>query len=169
MKKSIFLLIFPMLLISQSCGLYKLNGASTIGLKTINVHFFENNAQLVVANLSQNFTEALKERIRSTTALGIVRGEANANLEGRITGYSITPAAIQATENNRAPIAGLNRLTITVSAKYTNEVDPTLNFEQLFSQSQDFSGDVSTREQALILEINKQLTEDIFNKAFANW
>lgn len=169
MRKNILFLILPLLLISQSCGLYKLNGASTVGLKTINVHFFENNAPLVVANLSQTFTEALKERIRSTTSLGIVRGEANANFEGRITGYSITPAAIQATENNQAPIAGLNRLTITVNVKYTNSVDLTLNFEQSFSRHQDFSGDVSAREQTMIQEINKQLTEDIFNKAFANW
>jgi hypothetical protein len=169
MRKYFFLLILPLLMISQSCGFYKLSGASTVGLKTINVHFFENTAPLVVSNLSQTFTEALKERVRSQTSLSIVRAEADANFEGRITGYSITPAAIQATDNNRAPIAGLNRLTITVNVKYTNDVDPKLNFEQSFSQYTDFTGDVSTREQGLIQELNKRLAEDIFNKAFANW
>jgi hypothetical protein len=39
---------------TQACTI-KLNGASTQGLKTINVGYFENNAQLVVGNLSQNF------------------------------------------------------------------------------------------------------------------
>src|SRR5690606_26557890 len=123
----------------------------------------ENTAPLVVSNLSQTFTEALKERVRSQTSLSIVRAEADANFEGRITGYSITPAAIQATDNNRAPIAGLNRLTITVNVKYTNEVDPKLNFELSFSQYPDFTGDVSSREQGLIQELNKRLAEDIFN------
>ena len=33
----------------------------------------------------------------------------------------------------------------------------------------DFTGDIANQEQNLITTINKQLTEDIFNKAFANW
>src|SRR3954467_14864373 len=91
---TVFLLFF-----NQSCTV-KLTGASTIGLKTINVGYFENNSQLVVGYLSQQFTEALKDRIRSTTSLSIVQGEADASLSGTITGYSIAPVSIQATNNN---------------------------------------------------------------------
>lgn len=131
--------------------------------------FFENTAPLVVNNLSQLFTEALKDRIRSQTRLSLVRGESDATLEGRITGYSIAPAAIQATADNRAPVAGLTRLTITVNAKYTNIANKKYNFEESFSRYKDFSGDIASQEQALIVAINKQLTEDIFNRAFANW
>ena len=157
-----------LVLFTQSCTI-KLNGASTQGLKTINVGYFENNAPLVVGNLSQNFTEALKSRIRTTTSLSIVQGEADASMTGSITGYTIEPVSIQATNNNVAPIAGANRLTITVSVTYTNKADKKNNFTQSFPAFADFTGDIANREQSLIATINKQLTEDIFNRAFANW
>lgn len=169
MKRLFLLLIVPLVLFNQSCS-YKLNGASIPPeLKTINIMFFENNAPLVVSNLSQLFTEALKDRIRSQTRLSLVRGEADATLEGSITGYSIAPAVVEATSNNQAPVASRTRLTITVNVKYTNIADKKLNFEKSFSRYKDFAGDLSSQEQGLIVDINKQLTEDIFNAAFANW
>jgi hypothetical protein len=169
-KRVIFVLVTvsTLVLFTQSCTI-KLNGASTQGLKTINVAYFENNAPLVVNYLSQQFTEALKDRIRSTTSLSIVQGEADASLSGTITGYSIEPVSIQATTNNVAPIAGATRLTITVNVVYTNKADKKNNFTQSFPAFADFTGDISAQQQNLITTINKQLTEDIFNKAFANW
>jgi hypothetical protein len=171
MLKKCLLLLLPLLLTSTACTYRLALNGSTIPVdqKTINVMFFENNAQLVVNNLSQLFTEALKNRIRSQTRLSLVRGEADATLEGQITGYTIAPAAVQATNDNRAPIAGLTRLTITVKAKYTNINNKKYNFEESFSRFKDYSGDISTQEQALIVAINTQLTEDIFNRAFENW
>src|ERR1700743_1976266 len=157
-----------LVLFTQSCTI-KLNGASTQGLKTINVGYFENNAPLVVNYLSQQFTEALKDRIRSTTSLSIVQGEGDASLTGTITGYSIEAVSIQATTNNVAPIAGATRLTITVNVVYTNKANKKNNFSQSFPAFADFTGDINAQQQALITTINKQLTEDIFNKAFANW
>lgn len=159
----------PMLLLSQSCGIYSLNGGSVGSLKTVNVLFFENIAPLVVNNLSQSFTTALQDRIRTQTRLSTVRGDADCTLEGRITGYTIAPTVLPAANSNTAPIANTNRLTITVSVKYTNNLDPKLSFEQSFSRYQDFQGEIATQEQALIVKINNDLTEDIFNRAFANW
>ena len=153
----------------QSCTI-KLNGSSIPAeLKTINVEYFENNSPLVVNYLSQQFTEALKDRIRTTTRLSIVQGEADARLSGNITNYTIEPVSVQATNNNIAPIAGAERLTITVSVTYTNKADKKFNFTQSFPAYADFTGNISDQEQKLITQINKQLTEDIFNRAFANW
>jgi len=148
-----------------------LSGASIpAGLKTIDIQYFENNAPLVVNTLSQQFTEALKNRIRTQTGISIVRGEgANATMSGTITGYSIAPVSIEATNNNTAPIANASRLTITVNVKYTYDADKKLSFEESFSKSKNFTGDIAAQEQALIQDINKQLTDDIFNRAFANW
>ena len=171
LKRAIATLIIGtfLVLFTQSCSV-SLNGASIPPeLKTINVGYFENNAPLVVGNLSQSFTEALKTRIRSTTRLSIVQGDADASLTGNITGYSIEPVSIQATNNNVAPIAGANRLTITVNVIYTNKANKKYNFTQSFPAFADFTGDIANREQSLIATINKQLTEDIFNRAFANW
>ncbi|RYY37039.1 MAG: hypothetical protein EOP46_04180 [Sphingobacteriaceae bacterium] len=165
-----FIAVSTLMLTAQSCSV-TLNGSSIPPeLKTINIEFFENNAPLVVSNLSQDFTEALKNRIRSQSRLSIVRDPAaNATMSGSIINYTITPASIEATNSNTAPIANASRLSITVNVKYTNEFDKKGNFEQQFTKSQDFQGDISSREQALIVDIVRQLTEDIFNKAFANW
>ncbi len=160
-------LIFSGMLLFQACGVYSLSGASTEGLKTVTVQFFENNAQLVIPYLSSQFTEALKERIRTQSSLSIQRADADANFEGRITDYTVRPVAIQG--NDRA---GLTRITVTVSVKYTNALKPELSFEDSFSANQEFSltqGSLETQQQKLITLINRQLTELIFNKAFANW
>lgn len=151
-----------------SCGIYSFSGASIPSeMKTVNVDFFENNAPIVVPTLSQVFTEGLKDQIRNQTRLSMVRADADATFEGSITGYSINPTAVQG--NDRA---GLNRLSITVSVKYTNTLNEKLNFEQSFTQFKDFStasGPIQSQEQQLIVDITKMLTEDIFNRAFADW
>ena len=138
-------------------------------MKTIRVDFFENNAALVVNNLSTQFTEALKERIRNTTKLAIVTGDADAVMSGSITNYTIAPVSINAVANNVAPIAGATQLTITVEVKYVNNLDKKTSFDQTFSKYQNFTGDITNQQQTLITAINTQLTEDIFNAAFANW
>jgi hypothetical protein len=167
--KKILLFILPLVLVLQACQI-RLTGASIPGnLKTINVKFFENEAPLVVNNLSQLFTEALKDRIRSQTSLSIVRGEADATFEGMITGYSIAPVSLQSGTDNNQPTAGATRLTITVNVTYTSPEKKNDFTNVAFSRFKDYRGDISSQEQSLIQDINKQLTEDIFNKAFANW
>jgi hypothetical protein len=167
MKKIGYYLIACTLVALQSCGIYNFTGGSTADLKTVSVPIIENNAQIVVPYLSTQLTEGLKERIRNQSSLSMVRADGDANFEARITEYSITPTAIQG--NNRA---GLNRLTITVQVKYTNTIQPKDSFEQSFSVSKEFSSasqSIQSQEPILIKEITRQLTEDIFNRAFANW
>jgi len=50
-------------------------------------------------------------------------------------------------------------------------VDPDQDFDSSFSRYQDYSSskDFSSVEEDLITEILKDITEDIFNKAFVNW
>lgn len=164
----LFLLFLTATCLNFSCGLYSFTGASIPpDMETVSIDFFENSAPLVVPYLSQEFTESLKNRVRNQTRLSMVRTDGDAAFEGKITGYSINPTAVQG--NDRA---GLNRLTITVNVKYSNKLNPKLNFEQSFSRFKDFStsaGPIQTQEQQLIKEINEMLTEDIFNRAFANW
>jgi len=184
MRRKLFLnlAVLGVLVMFFSACAYKLslNGVSIpADMKTIDIQFFENNAQLAVPTLSQQFTEGLKNRIRTQTSLSILRGEADGVMSGAITGYSIAPVSVQATNSNTAPIAGASRLTITVSVKYvkylykdgkrTSDPDKILSFEESFTKSKDFTGDIASQEQNLILDINKQLTDDIFNRAFANW
>ncbi len=161
-------LVSFLLLVCTSCGVYTFSGASIpTEMKTISVLFFENQAPIVVPSLSQNFTEALKNRIRTQTPLMIKNNPSDAVIEGKITGYSIQPIAIQSNEK-----AALNRLTISVWVHYTNNLDSKLSFEQSFTRYADFSTENQTLEQqelTLITNIGALLTEDIFNRAFTNW
>jgi hypothetical protein len=154
----------------NSCH-FTLNGASTTGLKTIYVGYFENDAPLVVSNLSNDFTEALKNRIRTTTNLSIVQTQqADAVLTGSIIGYSIAPVSVQANSNsNTPPIASASAVTVTVQVKYINNVDKRLSYEQTFSEPMNYTGDLASQLPKILPTLETQLTEDIFNKAFANW
>lgn len=160
----LFLLFFAL----SGCKI-GLNGASIPAeMKTVNVQIFENNAPLVVPYLSSQFTEELKTRIRNQTSLSITPNDAHGVFSGNITGYSVTPEAI--TDNNN-PVAGANRLTISVSVKYTNNLNPKQSFEESFVRYKVFrlTGSLQSMEQGLIKDVTAQLTEDIFNRAFAQW
>jgi len=156
------------MLLFQSCYTLK-SSVIPPNLKTISVPFFENEASLVVSNLSQTFTEALKERIRTTTNISIVAGQGNASMSGAIKDYRYAPISIQATGNNQAPIAGASVLSISVRVKFDYEADKKLSFDQTFTKTQNYTGDLSTQEQALIQIIVRQLIDEIFNAAFNNW
>lgn len=152
----------------SGCGVYSFTGASIPpGAKTISIQHFPNNAQLVEPTLSQIFTDALRDKFISQTDLTLIRGDGDLQIEGSITGYTVTPVAITGDQT-----AALNRLTITVSVTFINTLDETKNFTNVkFSRYEDYSSeaDLSTVQQSLIELINEMLVEDIFNKAVVNW
>ncbi|MCC7232182.1 MAG: LptE family protein [Bacteroidia bacterium] len=146
---------------------YSMTGASlSPDVKTLTVKYFPKTAALGPSTLSQTFTEALKDKFLSQTSLMLSDQNPDLTLEGTITGYTVSPQAIQANEQ-----AAQNRLTITVSVKFTNIKDGKQSFETSFSRFADFesSQNIATLEDQLIREIDDQLVEDIFNKAVINW
>jgi hypothetical protein len=170
MKRLLFIIFALSALVFVSPGCYSLSGTAVPeAMRTINVGFFENDAPIVVSNLSHTFTEGLKERIRSTPKLSIVNGEGNANISGAIVGYSYAPVSIQASNPNSPPIANAEVLTITVKCKFVYDADKKLNFDQNFTKTVNFTGDINSQEQTLIAGVVKQIIDDIFNKAFNNW
>jgi hypothetical protein len=134
--------------------------------KTVAVQYFQTTATLAPPTLSQLFTEALKDRMSSQTRLALVNKSGDLNFEGSITGYSTVPIVIQSSDQ-----AALNRLTISVTVKYTCSFDEKKNFEQTFSRYADYpsSASLSSVEGDLIKDINEQLTLDIFNRALNDW
>jgi hypothetical protein len=146
---------------------YSLNGATIpMEAKTISVQFFSNNTTLGSPSISQKFTEKLRDMVSTQTNLALMKQNGDLEFEGSITDYNIAPVAIQSTDQ-----AALNRLSMTVNVKFKNKFDATKNFEQAFTRFADYktSSSLSAEEDNLLLEINRQLTEDIFNKAFNNW
>lgn len=146
---------------------YSFTGASIPPeVKTINIKFFPNNASLVEPTLSQKITDALRDKFQNETSLILVNDAGDLVLEGSITQYRTTPVAIQSDDQ-----AALNRLTITLDVVYTNTFDDKMSFDSQFSRFSDYSSDLnlSDVQDQLIEEINRMLSEDIFNKAVINW
>ncbi|MES2568382.1 MAG: LptE family protein [Bacteroidota bacterium] len=169
MKKIYYIFLF---LISASflfsCKVkYSLNGATIpIEAKTVSVSFFENKTTLGSPSISQKFTEKLRDVVSSQTNLSLMKQNGDLHFEGAITDYNVAPVAIQSNDQ-----AANNRLSITALVKYHNKFDESKDFEQSFTRFADFKANtsISAQEDALLTEINRQLTEDIFNRAFNNW
>lgn len=157
-------LIYFSLSVLLNCKV-SLSGGNFGESKTISVAFFPNNSSLVQPTLSQAFTEDLRSFFQTQTPLSLTQRNGDLQFEGAITDYRINPVAI----DNQT--ASSNRLTISVSVKFTNIKDPTKDFESTFSRFADFpsSENLGSIESDLIKQINQQLAQDIFNKAFINW
>jgi hypothetical protein len=166
-KRFFFLLFLLVVTISIGCTVaYKFTGASTQGLKTVSVQYFQNRAPLVQPGLSQNITDALIDKCRAQTNLKYINGIGDANFEGEISDYNTRPLTVAADAR-----AAMNRFTMSVKVKYTNSVDPDLSFDQVFSRYEDYDSnlDLSQVEKELSDKIVEMIIEDIFNKAFVNW
>ena len=147
---------------------YKLNGAAIDYqvYKTIYVSQFPIRAALVYPPLQQTFENELLDYITRNTRLSTVDSGGDLQLEGEITGYSLSPQAV--TEN---AYASKTRLTITVRVKYTDTRQESNDVDQTFSAYRDFdSSEMLTDVQdQLCNEISKELIELIFNATLGNW
>jgi Lipopolysaccharide-assembly len=134
--------------------------------KTISVAVFVNNTSLAPPTISQRFTEKMRDVVSQQTNLALIKNGADLQFEGYISDYNVAPLTIQSNDQ-----VGQNRLTISVNVKYINKFEESKNFEQVFTRFADFASakTISSVENELITEINRQLSEDIFNKAFNNW
>lgn len=168
MARFIHIILICFTVLFSGCKVkYSLSGATIPPeAKTISVSYFPNNTTLGGPSISQLFTEKLRDMVSSQTNLALMKQNGDLQFEGSIIDYNVAPVAIQSGDQ-----AALNRLTVTVKVKYSNKFDISKNFEQSFSRFSDFeaSKTISSVEAQLLSEINRQLTEDIFNKAFNNW
>jgi hypothetical protein len=121
---------------------------------------------VVVASLSQSFSEKLRDKFLTQSNLSLSKNNGDLQLSGSITNYAVTPITIQGNTS-----AAQNRLSITVLAKFVNVKHPDQNWEQSFTNFADYSSSISYEqaESALIEEINDKISQDIFNRALADW
>ena len=164
-KKSIIILFF-IIILNINCGIYSFSGATYGTAETVTIEFFENIAPIVNPDLSQNFTEKLKDKFISQTPLTLVSYDGDMQFEGKIVGYDSKPQEIQTGET-----AASNRLTITVKVKFTNNTAHENDYERSFSWYADYDSgtNLADVEGELIEEITDKLVEDVFNAAVVNW
>jgi hypothetical protein len=169
-NKNIF--IFFILLFIVGCALprfsMKPGGAGNdkeIPGKTIQVDFFENKSPLASSTVSTAFTEGLRDIMLSQTPLELVANGGDLLFEGFISGYRISPLAIQAGSETAAQ----NRLTMSINVSHSYAKIDSLGFNNmLFSAFVDYNAtdNFSAIEEELIKELNYQLTQNVYDKAF---
>ena len=156
----------------NSCGVYTFTGTNT-NAQTISVLNFYNDTGQGPANLSQEFTELLRDYYQRNTSLAIVENGGELMVEGSIVGYNTMPVAPIASGNDQqADVAGSTRLTIRVQVDFTNTLNEEEDFSRSFSFYDDFNSQTSTltaEEDQLIETIFDQIIFDIFNATVANW
>lgn len=162
--------LFAFLLLTitlAGCKVYSFTGASLPeDVKNFSVELFQNQANNGPASLAQIFTDRLKLKFQTEANLRLVPAEGDLQFRGSLVGYTYT---------SEAPVAGatsgLNKLTITVRVEYTNTKLEDDTWSENFSRYAQFSSteDIASVEDRLIEEINRQLVDDIFQKALVKW
>lgn len=166
------LIALLMIVSLAGCGNYSFTGAN-IQAKTLTITEFANNTDFGPANLSQQFTNYLKDYFLRNTSLNLEDQEGELRLEGIITGFNVTQQAPTSSGDPQGiNTAALSRLTITVRVTFVNTLDEPMSFrDRSFSFFADFENtqnlvDVQDRLMETIFE---QLALDIFNASVVNW
>lgn len=136
--------------------------------KLFHVLTLENEAPNAPLSYPANLSEKIKDGVMNNTRLLLSSSvdKAQVQIEGSVTGYSVSPIALQEGDN-----AAQNRLTI--SARFTiyitepEEEQMTLNSTRFVDYNS--SQDLGTIESALLEEINTQIAQDVVNKLLSNW
>lgn len=162
-------LILPLAVMLQGCiPSYKFNG-SAINYdiyKTIDITDFPIRAALVYPPLQQVFENKLLDTVTRQTRLQEVDGNADLEMTGEITGYSLSPQSV-----GQDAYATETRLTITVRVKYTDTKNPENDIDQNFSAYRQFSSTLMLTDvqDELCEEICNELVNLIFNATLGNW
>ena len=167
-KILLFVVLVAVMPLVQSCGIYSFTGTSIQpDVKTITINYFEYTALKVNPSLSNQITEAMKEKFLKLTRLEQVDMDGDLEILGAVTGYDVKATSVGANEQ-----AAMNRLTVTVKVTFINRKYPEDNFENKgFSAYSDFDAmqSLESVEAGLCEEIVEKLCEDILNASVARW
>ena len=160
---------FPLLLVLLFGGCYTFKGISIDPeVNTFAIKTFETVASNAPPTLALDFTEKLKDKIRSETRLKLNNEDPDVEFTGRITGFTVSPVAPKPGE-----VVSLNQLRVSVSFRYINNKNEKKSWpsERTKSHFAEFSNtaDLLTVQDELIRQITTQILDDIFNEAFNDW
>lgn len=165
-------LVFIILIIASSCGIYNFTGGNVGTAQTFQVNYFQNYAtqspgSTFEPGMDRDFTLALQDRILNQTSLDLINTN-NADLlyEGEIVEYRISPMSATAQQT-----AAQNRLSIAVKVRFYNNTKEDADFDKRFSFFFDYPANSqlsSVKDEAHEI-IFERITQDIFNESLADW
>ena len=161
--------VLAALLLLTACSVsYKFNGASIdyTKTKTIQIADFPIRASFVWGPMGPMFNNQLKDKFASQTRLIQVRNNGDLKLEGEITQYTQRNKSVSA-----EGYSAQTELSITVNVRFTNTTNHSEDFERQFTSSQSYETTVSLAavQEELVTQMIKDLCDQIFNAAVANW
>ena len=157
-------------MVLQGCAIsFKMNGANIDYSTThsISVADFPNNAALVYPPLSNDLSEGIRDLYQRQTRLQVLRKGGDLELEGEITGYTLTPMSISAADSYSAE----TKLTMTVRVRFINNVAPEDSFEKTYTAYQTFDSSrmLTDVQDELCTTMIKEIAESIYNDTVAKW
>ncbi len=163
-------LLACVLVFSNACRVVRYGfrdiGAIPDSINVVKVSLIENRARYVNPQLSPKLTDRLRQKIVGQTRLSQTNNDENADwiISGEIRDYSVSTSGIsnQQTAANRLSVAVHIVLDDRKQVKVT-EFDISRNFEFAATLS------LQQAEAALLDEMIRGLTDDIFNRVFSNW
>jgi hypothetical protein len=174
MKKTATVILLSVLCVLgvafSGCGVYSFSPKGTLDpdIKTVRITPFENRAPYQNPQLVPNLTERLRQKITSQTKLRQTNNDANLEVSGTITDYSVLTTGV--TSTNGQSQTSINRLTVSVHIIFTNTLKNDVK-EADVSRSFDFPANQSLNqaERSLLDQIVRSLGDDIFNRIFSDW
>lgn len=171
MRNSNFKLIFFIAhcaLLGAGCAYYSFSGATIPGhLNTIAIPLVQDNSVSPISTLDEMLTEQLIGRFVGQTRLVLEPSEpdADAVLTTRIDRYRNQPTAVGGDER-----AERNRVSITVSVTYRDQVEEQELLQRTFSSFEEYAvADGIDAEQTAAEAALQNIAEDIFTAATSNW
>jgi outer membrane lipopolysaccharide assembly protein LptE/RlpB len=138
-------------------------------IKTIKINTIGNTASYVNPQISPNLTEKLRQKIINQTKLTNTNNEnADWEISGEVREYSVSTSGVSSANGQQQ--ASINRLTVGVHVTINKRKDNKVQ-EYDVSRSFDFSArqSLQTAEAALMDEMIRNLTDEIFNRLFSEW
>jgi hypothetical protein len=162
---SLVLLCIALVSIQGTCRVGTRDVSIEAEAKTVKVNLFENRARYVNPQLTPKLTDKLRQKIVNQTRLTQTNGEADYEISGVVTDYSVSTSGISNQQ------AASNNLNVTVHIIYVNKVKPTRNFEADVTRNFPFASSLSLQqaETQLAEQLINNLADEIFNRIFSDW
>lgn len=160
-----FLMILALVSVQGTCRLGTRDVSIEPEAKTVKVNLIENRARYVNPQLSPKLTDKLRQKITNQTRLSQTNSEADYEISGVITDYSVSTSGISNKQTSS------NNLNVTVHVIFTNRVKPSRNFEADITRNYPFSASLSLQqaETQLAEQLINNLADEIFNRIFSDW
>jgi hypothetical protein len=167
MKKMMtwFILLLGMAGIQGTCRVGTRDVSIEPEAKTVKVNQIENRARYVNPQLTPKLTDKLRQKITNQTRLSQTNGEADYEISGVVTDYSVSTSGISDRQTSS------NNLNVTVHVVFSNRVKPERNFEADITRNFPFAASLSLQqaEAQLAEQLINNLADEIFNRIFSNW